>query len=219
VIKQRWPNYQDSIGTVCDIQAETQQLLDDLAALDYVKLSNVSENLTLSTLSPTLNIEALDSLTKARQKNVIRYWLRVNKRSSLPKARLDTFIQQLGAKQGANPIIENNDYDIRLYDGRVFIVDHMMPQPLRSAYDFLAQPVLEVPELNLRLSRDSVLDYLGIKESGQVIQVRFRTEESPTHQNNHRLKRLFQTHKVAPWLRKITPQLIIDGELIGIWTT
>jgi tRNA(Ile)-lysidine synthase len=218
VIQQRWPNYQNSIATVCEIQAETQQLLDDLAALDYVALGNVSENLALATLPSTLNVDALASLTKARQKNVIRYWLRINKRSSLPKARLDTFTQQLGAKPGANPIIENSDYDIRLYDGHVFIVDHVKAQPLRSVYDFLAQPELEVPELNLRLRRDSVLDYLGIKEARQVIQVRFRTDELPTYQYNHRLKRLFQTHKVAPWLRKTTPQLLIDGELIGIWT-
>ena len=218
VIQQRWPNYQDSIATVCEIQAETQQLLDDLALIDYVKLSNVSENLTLATFPSTLDVDALISLKKIRQKNVIRYWLRINKRSGLSKARLDTFIQQLLAKQGANPIIENNDYDIRLYDGRVFIVDHVRPQPTQSVYNFLSQPVLEIPELNLLLRRDSVLDYLGVKESGQVIQVRFRSEALPAHQNSHRLKRLFQSHKVAPWLRKTTPQQLIDGELTGIWT-
>jgi len=217
VIHQRWPNYQDSIATVCVIQAETQQLLDDLALIDYERLSISSKNLLPMTMPSTLAVDALTMLTKARQKNVVRYWLRINKRLGLPKARLETFIQQLVAKQGANPIIENNDYDIRLYDGRVFIVDHLRPQPQQSVYDFLSQPVLEVPELNLLLRRDSVLDYLGVKESGQIIQVRFRTEALTTYKSNHRLKRLFQRHKVAPWLRRTTPQLLIDGELTGIW--
>jgi tRNA(Ile)-lysidine synthase len=222
VIKQRWPNYQLSIASVCDIQADTQQLLDDLATLDYetlIDINDASDQSALAKLPSTLSVRGLASLSVARQKNVFRYWLRINQRSSLPKARLDTFTKQLGAKQGANPIIENGDYDIRIYHGRVFIVDHEQPQPHQAVYDFFSQSELEIPELNLVLRRNSVLDYLGIEDSGQIIQVRFRTDESPTRQNNHRLKRFFQSQKIAPWLRSTTPQLLIDGELIGLWAT
>ncbi len=219
VIQQRWPNYQDSIATVCDIQAETQQLLDDLAAFDYEALSDASDKLARGKLPSTLSVNGLASLSLARQKNILRYWLRINQRSSLPKARLDTFTQQLGAKQDANPIIENGDYNIRIYNGQVFIVDHEQLQPQQAVYDFLTQSELEIPELNLVLRRNSVLGYLGIEESGQIIQIRFRTDEPATYQNGHRLKRLFQSKKIAPWLRSTTPQLLIDGELVGLWTT
>jgi tRNA(Ile)-lysidine synthase len=221
VIQQRWPNYQDAIATVCDIQSETQQLLDDLATLDYEVLSDSSDRPSSAKLPSTLSVKGLALLSLARKKNVIRYWLRISQRSSLPRARLDAFTQQLGAKQGANPIIVNGSYDIRIYDGRVFIVNQDRPKfkPVQSVYDFLTQPVLEIPELNLVLRRNSVLDYLGIEDLGQVIQIRFRTKESTIHQHNHRLKRLFQSHKIAPWLRSTTPQLLIDGELVGIWAT
>jgi tRNA(Ile)-lysidine synthase len=221
VIQQRWPNYQDAIATVCDIQSETQQLLDDLATLDYEVLSDSSDRPSSAKLPSTLSVKGLALLSLARKKNVIRYWLRISQRSSLPRARLDAFTQQLGAKQGANPIIVNGSYDIRIYDGRVFIVNQDRPKfkPVQSVYDFLTQPVLEIPELNLVLRRNSVLDYLGIEDLGQVIQIRFRTKESTIHQHNHRLKRLFQSHKIAPWLRSTTPQLLIDGELLGIWAT
>jgi tRNA(Ile)-lysidine synthase len=221
VIQQRWPNYQGAIATVCDIQSETQQLLDDLATLDYEVLSDSSDRPSSEKLPSTLSVKGLALLSLARKKNVIRYWLRISKRSSLPRARLDAFTQQLGAKQGANPIIVNGSYDIRIYDGRVFIVNQDRPKfkPVQSVYDFLTQPVLEIPELNLVLRRNSVLDYLGIEDLGQVIQIRFRTKESTIHQHNHRLKRLFQSHKIAPWLRSTTPQLLIDGELLGIWAT
>jgi tRNA(Ile)-lysidine synthase len=229
VIQQRWPNYQHAIATVCDIQAETQQLLDDLAALDYDTLIDASDRSALAksastisstTISPsTLCAHGLAALSASRQKNVLRYWLRVNQRPSLPKARLDTFTEQLGAKRDANPIIENGDYDIRIYHGRVFIVNHEQPQPQQAVYDFLSESEseLEIPELNLVLRRSAVLDYLGIEELGQVIQVGFRTDELPKHQNSHRLKRLFQSQKIAPWLRSTTPQLLVDGELMGLW--
>jgi tRNA(Ile)-lysidine synthetase-like protein len=152
-----------------------------------------------------------------RQKNVLRYWLRINQRASLPKSRLDSFIQQLGAKQGANPMVQNCDYDIRIYDGRIFIVDQEITEPKLEAYDFLKHLELKIPELNLVLRRNSVLDYLGLDDSGQVIQIRFRNKQLSTNQNSHRLKRLFQTLKIAPWLRNTTPQLCIDGELRGLW--
>jgi tRNA(Ile)-lysidine synthase len=221
VIQQRWPNYQDSIATVCDIQSETQQLLDDLAALDYEGLSDASDISPTAKLPSTLSVNGLTLLSLARKKNVIRYWLRISQRSGLPKARLDTFTQQLGAKQSANPVIVNGSYDIRIYDGRVFIVDQdrLKFKPVQSVYDFLTQPVLDIPELNLVLRRSSVLGYLGLEESGQVIQIRFRTNELIINQHNHRLKRLFQSHKIAPWLRSTTPQLLIDGKLMGIWAT
>lgn len=217
VIKQRWPNYQDSIATVCDIQDETQQLLDDLATLDYAATNSASDDSTLAKLPSTLSVNDLALLSLARQKNVLRYWLRINQRSSLPKARLDTFTQQLSAKQGANPIIENSGYNIRIYDGRVFIVDHDLPQPHQAVYDFLTKSELEIGELNLVLQRQLVLDFLGIEESGQTIQIRFRTDETSVHQHSHRLKRLFQNYKIAPWLRSSTPQLLINGELKGLW--
>ncbi|MFT5224388.1 MAG: tRNA(Ile)-lysidine synthase [Polaribacter sp.] len=223
VIQQRWPNFQHSIATVCDIQAETQQLLDDLAALDYDSLIDVNDQSAPAKSPSTLSVQGLALLSARRQKNVVRYWLRVNQRPSLPKARLDTFTEQLEVKQDANPIIENGDYDIRIYHGRVFIVAHELPQPQQAVYDFLSESeggsVLEIPELNLVLRRSVVLDYLGIEDLGQVIQVRFRTDEPPTHQHSHRLKRFFQTKKIAPWLRSTTPQLLIDGELVGLWVS
>ena len=217
IIQERWPNYQYSIATVCEIQSETQQLLDDLAALDYETVSVSNNNLALGKLSPALNTNTLRSLSLARQKNVLRYWLRINQRASLPKSRLDSFIQQLGAKQGANPMVQNCDYDIRIYDGRIFIVDQEITEPKLEAYDFLKHLELKIPELNLVLRRNSVLGYLGLDDSGQVIQIRFRNKQLSTNQNSHRLKRLFQTLKIAPWLRNTTPQLCIDGELRGLW--
>jgi tRNA(Ile)-lysidine synthase len=217
IIQERWPIYQYSIATVCNIQAETQQLLDDLAAIDYATVSVSSDNSALAKLVPTLNKDALGSLSLARQKNVLRYWLRINERENLPKARLESFIQQLGAKQSANPMIQNSSYDIRIYDSRVFIVDREIAEPQQEAYDFLNHLELYIPELNLVLRRNVVLDYLGLEDSGQMIQIRFRNNQLTTNQSSHRLKRLFQAQKIAPWLRNTTPQLYIDGELRGLW--
>ena len=33
----------------------------------------------------------------------------------------------------------------------------------------------------------------------------------------HRLKHLFQKHRIPPWQRPYTPQVYLDDELIGLW--
>jgi tRNA(Ile)-lysidine synthase len=217
-IEKRWPNYQNSISTVCEIQVETQKMLEDLGQIDYDSIVH-SDNKATPGLSDSLEVDSLKSLSLARQKNVIRYWLGMNSRASLPKTRLETFIKQLTTKQGANPMIENGEYAIRIYDGRVFIVDQQSVQPKKSMYDDLSRSRLEIPELDLILDRQSVLDYLKVEDSGQTIQIRFRQDgdSESDHKHGHRLKRLFQKFKIAPWLRNQTPQLLLNGELLGLW--
>lgn len=221
LIEKRWSNYQASIATVCDIQVETEQMLMDLGKIDYELVIAANAKTTAHCLQNSLDIFSLESLSLARQKNLIRYWLRINHRQNLPKSRLDTFIKQLGAKQGANPIIENGDYDIRIYNGRVFIVDHQQALPQKPVYDFSMQSSVEIPELGLIFERQSVLVYLNVEDCGQIIHIRFRLDgETDNHADNkqkHRLKRLFQKHKIAPWQRSKTPQLLLNGELQGLW--
>lgn len=221
LIEKRWPNYQQSIATVCEIQGETQAMLDDLGKIDCQQVAENNGDLQGEGSQASLNIQSLGSLSLARQKNVIRYWLRINGRVSLPRARLDTFMKQLAARQGANPVIENIDYDLRIYKGRVYIVDQEDVPSLQAVYDFSTQSRLEIPELGLLFERQSVLDYLSVEDSGQNIQVGFRLTGASNSGSNskhaHRLKRLFQKHKIPPWQRPSTPLLFLNGELIDLW--
>ena len=213
LISQRWPNYHSSIGTVCEIQAETRQMLDELAALDYALVVHETDHADRS----SLKIAALKSLSGMRQKNVIRYWLRLHHCSSLPKTRLDTLIKQLSAKQDAAPVVTNTDYDIRIYNGRLFIVDYQQPKNLKAVYDLTGSCKLEIAALGLVLQRQSVLKFFRIEDNQQTVQIRFRLDANSKNQHSHRLKRLFQNQKIAPWLRNSTPQVYIDGELVGLW--
>lgn len=212
-ISQRWPNYHSSIGTVCELQAETQQMLDELAALDYAKIIDEEGRQG----RPGLTIKILLSFSVARQKNVIRYWLRLHNCSNLPKTRLDTLIKQLNAKPDATPIIAGTGYDIRIYNGRLFIVELLSTQVLRAVYDLTDSIRLEISELGLVLERQTVLAFFRVEDRNQTVQIKFRLNENSENQTSHRLKRLFQKHKIPPWLRNTTPQVYIDDELIGLW--
>lgn len=203
-LKSRWPAYLQSIRRVCHIQSETQQLLDEVGEIDYQHC-----RIDAFRLCQKLLIE----LSMARQKNVIRFWLRDNQLKSLPTGRLETLIKQLGAGQQAHPRIEAAGYDIRIYNRQVFIVKTSGQTGLLSSYNLNSNDTLLIQCIGLETTRADVFNRLKIEDNGQSLSLYFRRDGMPPKQAKHRLKHLFQKYHVPPWLRGQTPQIYIDDEL------
>ncbi|MFV2030948.1 MAG: tRNA lysidine(34) synthetase TilS [Gammaproteobacteria bacterium] len=213
LIKARWPGYPGSIRTVIELQAETEALLEELAALDLVSVGQPSDQKDVNSLPR----QALCELTTARQKNLLRYWLRQHGCASLPQARLNELIRQLRTKKSAGPMVRGSGYSIRVYQQEIFIVPDADPLDLQETYEFGQSPVLKIEELGLEIERENVMHYLDRRDTGQSIKLKFRIHSNVSNPEHHRLKRLFQSHKIPPWKRSITPQIYLDNELAGIW--
>ena len=212
-IKSRWPGYLESIRTVISIQAEIQQALDELGAQDYqqVRHKNERENNDL------LDRDTFQQLSHARQKNLIRFWLKKYDCASLPQNRLNELIRQLNASAGSVPVVSGSGYEIRVYNQCLYIVSQNGHMPLREVYDFNHAGSLKIGEIGLNLERKTIFDHLELKDSGQSIKLKFRLKSAGSNPHNHRLKRLFQKHKIPPWKRSLTPQVYLDDELAGLW--
>ncbi len=207
-LKSRWPGYHQSIRRVCYIQSETQQLLDEVAKIDYQKC-----RLDAFRLSQKLLVE----LSVARQKNVIRFWLRKNQLNSLSTGRLEALINQLWADQQAHPVIAATNYEIRIYNRQVFIVKPSEPTGLLASYDLNSNETLQIQVLGLETTRAEVFKRLKIEDNGQSLSLIFRHDGMPLKQVRHRLKHLFQKYHVPPWLRGQTPLIYLDGELMDLF--
>ncbi|MEE8364882.1 MAG: tRNA lysidine(34) synthetase TilS [Gammaproteobacteria bacterium] len=214
LIKSRWPGYIGSIRSVIEIQAETVAVLEDLAAQDYATALDPSDRENTDTLSR----QALLELIPARQKNLIRYWLKQRGCASLPQTRINELVSQLRTKKNTGLMIRGNGYSIRLYNQRLFSVLDGDSQPLQEAYEFDRSPVLKIGEIGLEIQRREIIRYLGRNDTGQAIKLMFRLRDNVSNPARHRLKRLFQKHKIPPWKRSITPQIYLDDELVGLWT-
>lgn len=212
-IKKRWPGYLESIRSVVSIQAETQQLLDELGAQDYehVRQQSAGENNDL------LCCKSLRQFSLARQKNLIRYWLKQNECASLPQSRLNELIRQMNPRTGSMPVVSGSGYEIRIYNQRLYIVDQDSQMPLYESYDFNNSDRLKIEEIGLDLERKSIFQRLGQKDNGQSIKLKFKLNNNAPNPHGHRLKRLFQKHKIPPWKRLMIPQVYLDDELIGLW--
>ncbi len=207
-LKTRWPGYVRSIGRVCRIQAETQQLLDEVGRVDYFKCRTEPFCLCQRELS---------ALSVARQKNVIRFWLRANHCESLPSRRLDELIKQVNAVPQAHPLIQAARYEIRIYHRQLYLITEQSLPVLKPRYNLDGEDDLKIESINLCIGRDKILKRFKLLDEGQSLDIRFRNSEMPQSESRHRLKRLFHRYRVPPWLRDRTPQIFIDEELMDLW--
>jgi tRNA(Ile)-lysidine synthase len=212
LLKARWPGYLESIRSVVSIQVETQDALDELGLQDLQHLQPDPGK------PDRLSIIDLREFSRSRQKNVIRYWLRRLNHASLPQARLNQLIEQLKTRNDAMPKITGSGYDIRIYDRCLFLVPHGDPGSPAESYDFKNQQLLKIEAIGLQIERQLIMRRLHRKDCGQSIKLKFRHRGNTANSDRHRLKRLFQKHKIPPWKRALTPQIYLDDELVDLWS-
>lgn len=207
LLKHRWPAWQHALSACSEIQAETRELLDEIAREDYADAAIADQQ-----GDDRLDLACLLRLSAPRQKNLIRYWIETAGLAALPQARLRQLLSQLAARIDAMPEIRMPGYSVRIYDRQLFLVRHGAERIESGVYDFGREARIEIEALGLSLSRREIFERLRIEDRAQSLALRFRRRGDP-NPDSHRLKRLFQRHRVPPWKRDTTPQVYLDGRL------
>ena len=210
LIKARWPHFQEALSMASEIQSETQELLDEIAGLDFTVLKTPP-----SGGFATLDVAGLLQLSPARRKNLVRYWIADAGLPTLPQARLQELLNQLQAKPGTMPEVAMPNYAIRLYDQRLFLVRGDPPRCTSGEFEFELKPDIRIEQLGLQFERREIFEQLKLVDKGQALTLRFR-DKGQQNSDRHRLKRLFQKHRVPPWERSAIAQVYLDGKLAGL---
>jgi tRNA(Ile)-lysidine synthase len=210
LLSQRWPGLPQVLASSCEIQAQTQQLLDEIAARDLASLrAEPSGGIG------TLSLPGLLNLTDARRVNLLRYWAAAAGAPSIPQARLRELLQQLHARADAQPEIGLPGCSIRIYDERLFLVMDSDDRNIGGEYDFGCAEEIEIVQLELKLTRGEIFARLEIEDRRQALTLKFR-RRGERNSDRHRLKHLFQEHRVPPWERDKVAQVYLDGRLEGL---
>jgi len=212
LLKLRWPGMVQALSTSSEIQSETQQLLDEVAALDYQSMASTGFD-----ACATLDLDGLMSLSVPRRKNLLRYWVTNAGFATMPHARLEELLQQLHARADAQPEIDMPGYSVRVYDRRLFLVGDENDPDIGGEFDFGQAEIIEIEPLSLRLERRQIFARLGVEDRQQSLCLKFR-RSGERNSDRHRLKRLFQQHRVPPWQRDRVAQVYLDGSLEGLLT-
>ena len=210
LMKTRWPHLQTALATASELQSEIQDLLDEVAIDDFSQLKTAD-----SGGIATLDLEQLLLLSPARRKNLVRYWIIDAGLPVITHARLQALMHQLHAKADAIPEIAMPDYSIRLYDRRLFLVRSDKLREGNGCFDFGVKTNIEIEKIGLQTQRCDIFRKLEVSDQNQALSLRFR-DDGQQNDDRHRLKRLFQKHRVPPWERAAIAQVYLDGKLEGL---
>jgi tRNA(Ile)-lysidine synthase len=210
LLKTRWPNFQRSLATASELQSEIQDVLDEVAALDFLQLkSSPSRGIA------TLDVAQLMLLSPGRRKNLVRYWITDAGLPVISHARMQELMHQIHAKADAIPEITMPDYSIRIYDQRLFLVVNDKLHERSGSSDFGLRTNVAIEKFDLRMQRCEIFRELGFSDQNQALSLKFR-DDGQQNDDRHRLKRMFQKHRVPPWERTVIAQVYLDGKLEGL---
>ncbi len=214
-LSARWPAATAQLQRVSELQQESEQIHQALARIDYQAIWRSSR----FSAAGCLDIRTLCELSQARQKNLLRYWI-VNAGYRAPGYhRLQQVLQQLQARQDAMPLVQMEDYSLRSYQQSLYLLSSSETEPVRNLAEIYPVPSeknLQITTLGLDVSRADIFTRLQQVDTGQTLELRFRKKSATAQSHSHRLKRLFQSHRIPPWMRDKTPQILLDGELLGL---
>ena len=213
VLAEKFPAYRQTLSRSAQHFADAASLMDELAALDAQS----------AVLGESLLLSALQQLSSARAKNLLRYFLQ-QRSAPMPQAvQLETLLTQLlTARDDANVCVDFAGWQVRRYRGAVyaqpalpdFAASLNLPwqnetavfwQPLNTQISF---SVARGQGVSLaKLARASVT--LRLRQGGEILRP---SAKSATRS----LKNLLQERGVPPWLRSRLPLLYCGEALVAV---
>lgn len=214
VLRRRWPVIDETLARVASQQAENENLLEILAAQDMQGMLGAEHS---------LSVTGLNSLDEARQRNVLRLWLR-QQGLGLPSRRKLLQVQRdmLGAGSDRNPHLEWPGVELRRYRDRLYAMRPLLAVDVSWRGEWDLQEALNLPWSGQLSSRNTIGEGLrtNLLETGEPIQLRLRHGGERCRPagrgQQHSLKNLFQEAGIPPWQRQRTPLLFVGEELAAV---
>ena len=212
-LASRWPGYRDSWSKTAALAAESQDLLVELAVIDLGKLATERHSV--------IRLEPLLALSNARQRNLLRHWLREIGVPELGWNRLQQLSTEvLRADASGNAGLLGDGFQIRRYQQKLYVLKPVpeLDPASQLHWDTRQDQAFVLPDngsLHLRATTDTGL---ALPQDGGL-QIRYRQGGESCQlagRPNKSLKKLLQEHQIEPWLRNRMPLLYIEDALVCI---
>jgi len=215
-LNERWPSFSKNVARSAALCQEAVSLADDVAQDDLSQQSSPVEQLELAILNP---------LSKARQNNLLRYWLRLNEVLLPSSKQLAEIIQQANSADDSAMKVILGDKSIRRFQQRLYSVSDSLKEPQQSILiDDISNTMsydspLGIVKFNAVCGTESVS--INRPAQGSKVTIEFAlpgsTKAWPSTRNKRRsLKKLWQEFSIPPWERPHVPCLCVDGQLVAV---
>lgn len=217
-LTSRWPALNTSLSRAASHQAEAASLLKQLAVQDYAGCHG--------RIVKTLSVSALLVLDLARQKNLLRYWIKTICGLRLPDSRHMQRIltEVLTATANANPLVQWGNVQVRRYRDDLYAISASEIGNMQELAEIknwqVDKPLLLADGTKLRAERVKGKGLkLSLLESGKLL-VGYRQGGEQCvpvgRGHHHSVKKLMQEWGIPPWQRDHIPFIFVDDELAQV---
>lgn len=213
-LTERWPSFTQSVRRSAHLCAEQEALLDELLQETFQSL--VSDE-------GCIDIAGLAACSDRARLQLLRMWIARCGYLMPSHVQLNKIWHEVAlASADANPQLNTNDGQFRRFDNKLYLLQPMSDiSSWQSHIRFDSQ--IELPDGlgKVVLSRTSHSANIAIpKGKEEALNVSFNPEGLSAHpvgrNHNRKLKKLFQEYKVPSWLRRRTPILICEGQVVAV---
>lgn len=213
LLQQRWPQAIERVSAASQRLQEAEQLLQDLANIDYQHIQAPKN---------ALDILKLAQLSEARRHNVLRYWLQKQGLNLPDYQQLNKLWLEVGlAKADAQPVYYWPNVEVRRYRQQLFAMLPLSDFDKREVTWHNKQQKIQLatgewlePQQVLTLIKEAYW------QQGQV-SIRYRQGgekiQPVKRQHHHDLKKLLQAEGVPTWQRARIPLIYINQQLAIVW--
>ncbi len=214
-LQRRWPSLATTIARTACHCAEADTLLNELGAELLARVGHPERM--------TLRVKPLAALSVARQRLVLRTWIRNCGLRPPPSGLIERALQQMvAARRDRHPEVAWRDASIRRHRGELYLINPLPRFDPARTVAWTGGDAMGLPDDNGRLT--------ARLESGpgiappiwghSRIEVRYRrggeTLTLPRRQGTRTLKKLLQDSDIPPWARERLPLIYLDGRLAAV---
>jgi len=210
MLRARWPGVDATLARAAGQAAAAASAVDALAAHDYVACRGRGDD--------TLDTRPLGRLPEARQRALLRWWIRRNGLPRPPAARLESLRHQLlEARADRNPRVAWAGGEVRRWRGEAWAMPPFAPlqSGLAVAWRDRTRP-LALPHRDVSPEALAGLDI----PADATVELRFRAggeRVRPAGASHSRaLAEVLRRAGVPPWERDRVPLVFVNGRLAGV---
>lgn len=212
-LRSRWPAVSARLGRSAELAAEASDLLAELARIDLEAAGDAGR----------LDAGAVQALSPARRRNLLRYAIRRAGLPAPPAKRLEQIVAELiGARADAAPLVTWPGAEVRRYRDRIYLLPaSLVPEEVVGRVLVPGGPGIDLGPGLGRLYLDEAAG-AGIDPAlvARGLELRFREGgeriRPAGHDCTHKLKTLLQDASIVPWMRARIPLLFSGDDLVAV---
>lgn len=211
MLQQRWPAFEQGMARTALLMQDCQDILQDVINADMQHCGNAT----------CLDIAKVQGLSEARQRLLLSRWMQGQEQYAPSLQQVEQLRRDvINAREDAEPQLVLQPWQFRRYQHMLY----RLPLKLAVATDMTlqvqAEQPFELPSGQWKLCQQTTGFPLQLllkpwslkaRQGGEVLHLQGKVGRRP-------LKKNMQDAKLAPWQREQAHLLIIDEQVMGVFT-